>query len=46
MVGFRNISVHDYEEIKPAMVYAIVKDHISDFEDFYAVILTRAKNWK
>lgn len=45
MVGFRNISVHDYEEIKPAIVHAIVKNHLSDFEEFYAVILHRATQW-
>ncbi|HXH76472.1 MAG TPA: DUF86 domain-containing protein [Bacteriovoracaceae bacterium] len=46
MVGFRNISVHDYEEIKPVIVHSIVKNHLTDFEEFYAVILKRAKNWK
>ncbi len=46
MVGFRNISVHDYEEIKPAIVHSIVKNHLKDFEDFYTVIFNRAKNWK
>ncbi len=45
MVGFRNISVPDYEEIKPAIVYSIVKNNLKDFEDFYALILTRAKSW-
>jgi uncharacterized protein YutE (UPF0331/DUF86 family) len=45
MVGFRNISVHDYEEIKPAIVQAIVKKHLNDFTDFYSVILDRANNW-
>jgi uncharacterized protein YutE (UPF0331/DUF86 family) len=45
MVGFRNISVHDYEEIKPAIVHSIVKKHLNDFEDFYAVILKRASQW-
>jgi uncharacterized protein YutE (UPF0331/DUF86 family) len=46
MVGFRNISVHDYEEIKPAIVHSIVKNHLTDFESFYTVILNRATNWK
>ncbi|HXH31110.1 MAG TPA: DUF86 domain-containing protein [Bacteriovoracaceae bacterium] len=46
MVGFRNISVHDYEEIKPAIVHSIVKNHLNDFEEFYTVILKRAQNWK
>lgn len=46
MVVFRNISVHDYEEIKPAIVRSIVKNNLDDFENFYTVILNRAKNWK
>jgi uncharacterized protein YutE (UPF0331/DUF86 family) len=46
MVGFRNISVHDYEEIKPAIVHSIVKNNLTDFESFYTVILNRAMNWK
>ncbi len=46
MVGFRNISVHDYEEIKPEIVHGIVKDHLKDFEEFYSIIFQRVKNWK
>jgi uncharacterized protein YutE (UPF0331/DUF86 family) len=46
MVGFRNISVHDYQEIKPAIVQSIVKNHLKDFEEFYAVALERARTWK
>jgi uncharacterized protein YutE (UPF0331/DUF86 family) len=45
MVGFRNISVHDYEEIKPAIVQSLIKNHLNDFEDFYTVILDKAKLW-
>ena len=33
MVGFRNISVHDYGQIKPEIVRSIVKNHIIDFEN-------------
>ena len=29
-----------------AIVQSIVKNHINDFEDFYAVILSRAHAWK
>jgi uncharacterized protein YutE (UPF0331/DUF86 family) len=46
MVGFRNISVHDYEQIKPAIVHSIVTNHLNDFEEFYAIILKRAQAWK
>jgi uncharacterized protein YutE (UPF0331/DUF86 family) len=45
MIGFRNISVHDYEEIKPEIVKEIVKNHLVDFEVFYTLALERAKNW-
>ena len=45
MVGFRNISVHDYEQIKPAIVHSIVKNHLIDFEIFYTIILNRCKLW-
>lgn len=45
MVGFRNISVHDYGQIKPEIVHSIVKNHLVDFEKFYATILNRAKSW-
>ncbi len=45
MVGFRNISVHDYEKIKPEIVQQIVKKHLSDFETFYSIVFNRAKAW-
>ena len=45
MVGFRNISVHDYGQIKPEIVHSIVKNHLVDFETFYTFILNRVKNW-
>lgn len=45
MVGFRNISVHDYGQIKPEIVHSIVKNHLTDFETFYALVFNRAKSW-
>jgi uncharacterized protein YutE (UPF0331/DUF86 family) len=45
MVGFRNISVHDYSQVKPEIVNSIVNKHLPDFEKFYAVIYHRAKSW-
>jgi uncharacterized protein YutE (UPF0331/DUF86 family) len=45
MIGFRNISVHDYEEIKPEIVKNIVKNHLTDFEKFYAIIVARVQKW-
>ena len=41
MVGFRNIAVHQYETLDPAILEAIVTRHLSDLRDFGAVIVTR-----
>lgn len=46
MVGFRNISVHDYGKIKSEIVHSIVKKHLVDFEVFYAEVLKHTDNWK
>ncbi len=45
MVGFRNISVHDYSEVNPEIVKAIVQKNLTDFEKYYEVIYNRAKTW-
>ena len=45
MVGFRNISVHDYGEIKPEIVHSIVKNHLVDFETFYEIVVIHVKTW-
>lgn len=45
MVGFRNISVHDYSEIKTEIVLSIVENHIKDFEEFYSIIYNYVKSW-
>jgi len=34
MVGFRNIAVHDYQNLNIEIVVAIVKKHLGDFEGF------------
>jgi uncharacterized protein YutE (UPF0331/DUF86 family) len=34
MVGFRNLIVHQYEEIDPAMLYDIVKNKLDNFRQF------------
>ncbi len=39
MVGFRNIAIHDYQAINLAIIRRIIEDHLSDFEEFIAVIL-------
>jgi uncharacterized protein YutE (UPF0331/DUF86 family) len=46
MIGFRNISVHDYAAVKPEIVQSIVEKHLTDFEEYYSVLYDRAvKNW-
>ena len=34
MVGFRNIAVHDYQNLNIEIVVAIVEKHLGDFETF------------
>jgi uncharacterized protein YutE (UPF0331/DUF86 family) len=47
MVGFRNISVHDYAIVKPEIVQSIVDKHLADFEEYYTTLYQRAvANWK
>ncbi len=41
MVGFRNIAVHDYESINPAILKSIVENHLKDIEEFYTIILKK-----
>lgn len=45
MVGFRNISVHDYDQVKPEIVLSIVDKHLKDFEKFYSIVYSRAMQW-
>jgi len=39
-VGFRNIAIHNYEEINWAIVYAIAKEKRIDFKQFAKQILS------
>ena len=41
MVGFRNLAVHDYQNLNLDIVEAIINKHLTDFENFAAEI---AKN--
>ena len=43
MVGFRNIAVHDYQNIDSNILKSIFKKHLIDFELFYKEILTYYK---
>lgn len=40
MVGFRNIAVHDYEQLDRAILKAILRDRLGDLEEFAAAIRT------
>ena len=39
MVGFRNIAVHDYQEINLVILQKIVEEHLLDFTDYTKTIL-------
>jgi len=38
-VGFRNVAVHDYEEIDLRIVHAIARNHVDDFEQFARAVM-------
>ncbi len=40
MVGFRNIAVHDYQEINVEIVKGIIEKHLGDMIEFKEIILT------
>ena len=42
-VGFRNITVHNYENINWNIVHSIVKYHLADFSEFAKVVAMRLK---
>jgi len=33
-VGFRNVMVHNYDEVNWQIVYSICHDHLDDFRDY------------
>ena len=41
MVGFRNIAVHDYQNLNIEIVVAIVEKHLGDFEGFIREIFSK-----
>lgn len=41
MAGFRNIAVHDYQNLNLDIVIAIIEKHLKDFKDFKKVILQK-----
>jgi uncharacterized protein YutE (UPF0331/DUF86 family) len=40
-VGFRNISVHNYEAVNWAIVFAVAREHLQDFEEFAKAVISR-----
>jgi uncharacterized protein YutE (UPF0331/DUF86 family) len=40
MVGFRNIAVHDYQNLNLEIVVAIIEKHLGDFETFIEEIFS------
>jgi uncharacterized protein YutE (UPF0331/DUF86 family) len=41
MVGFRNIAVHNYQDLDPRIVEAIVTRHLGDLSSFSARVVQR-----
>ncbi len=39
MIGFRNIAVHDYQEINLVILQKILENHLDDFFDYTSAIL-------
>jgi uncharacterized protein YutE (UPF0331/DUF86 family) len=40
MVGFRNIAVHDYQNLNIEIVVAIVEKHLGNFEEFIGEVFS------
>lgn len=38
MVGFRNIAVHDYQDVNMKVVQTIIEKHLMDFEEYTSAI--------
>lgn len=41
MVGFRNVAVHDYQQLQLPIVVAVITRHMDDFLRYTQAILTR-----
>ena len=39
-VGFRNVAIHNYRSIDWQIVFAIIHEHLDDFRQFAASIVT------
>lgn len=38
MIGFRNIAVHNYQNLSPEILKSIMVNNLKDFEEYYTVI--------
>lgn len=45
-VGFRNLAVHNYDAINWAIVYAIARYRLTDFEDFAKAVVIASYTYK
>lgn len=43
MVGFRNIAIHNYQALDPAILKAILRERLPDLDAFAAVLVERGK---
>jgi uncharacterized protein YutE (UPF0331/DUF86 family) len=41
MIGFRNIAVHEYQELKKEILASILTNNLEDLERFYTVVFKR-----
>ena len=39
MAGFRNIAIHEYEDVTKEIINSIIENHLTDFQDFSKAIL-------
>ena len=43
MIGFRNIAVHEYQELNPDILKEILTTKLKDIEDFYSAVVKHFK---
>ncbi len=43
MVGFRNIAVHEYQKLNPAILEAIIEKHLAEIETIAGMLLKTIK---
>jgi uncharacterized protein YutE (UPF0331/DUF86 family) len=43
MVGFRNLAIHDYQELNLEIIQSIINNHLADFQAFSKIALHSQK---